>query len=42
MFGDTAKRLAADPELKGLVAAMNPVVRRFSSFNRWFAFKRVR
>jgi hypothetical protein len=42
MFGDTAKRLAKDPELKGLVEAMNPVVRRFSSFSRWFAFKRVR
>lgn len=42
MFGDTAKRLAKDPELKGLVEAMNPVVRRFSGFSRWFAFKKVR
>jgi hypothetical protein len=39
MFGDTA-RLAKDLSL-GLVEAMNPS-RRFSSFSRWFAFKRVR
>jgi hypothetical protein len=42
MFGDTAKRLSTDPGLKGLVTAMNPVMRRFSSFSRWFAFKRIR
>jgi SAM-dependent methyltransferase len=42
MFGDAARRLADDADMKDMISAMDPVVRRFSEFSRWFAFKKVR